>query len=297
MSASRTAGTPATLLAQDDWRERERTHQHRVDRLTAAHRERRRDRRAHPVEDFLFTYYRHRPSQLRRWHPGVGVGLRGEAAGERNGWRHYRYADHTAYVDLDLFLRDRGETVRFVRDLLSAMLERPAYLGCFGLHEWAMVYRQRAGDVRHASWPLRLGHDGTDAVVERHRIRCTHHDAFRFFTEAARPRNSLQPQRDSQVAMEQPGCLHAGMDVYKWAFKLTPAVPGELTVDCFELAREIRELDMRASPYDLSELGYEPVPIETAEGKAEYVAAQRQFGERARVLRRRLLAVCERLLG
>ena len=32
---------------------------------------------------------------------------------------------------------------------------------------------------------------------------------------------------------------------------------------------------MRASPYDLTELGYQPVPIETAAGKAEYVAAQR----------------------
>ena len=27
----------------------------------------------------------------------------------------------------------------------------------------------------------------------------------------------------------------------------------------------VRELDMRASPYDLRELGYEPVPIETPE--------------------------------
>ncbi|HET8600105.1 MAG TPA: 3-methyladenine DNA glycosylase [Segeticoccus sp.] len=283
-------------LDEDVWRERERAHQARVDRLTAPYLRRRRDGRAHPVEDFLFTYYSHRPGQLRRWHPGAGVALRGEGAGERAGWRHYRYAEHTAYVDVEGFLRDRAETVRFVRDLLSATLERPAHLSCFGLHEWAMVYRQPPEEVRHASWPLRLGHAGTDAVVERHRIRCSHHDAFRFFTEAARPLNALEPQRDSQVAFEQPGCLHAGMDVYKWAYKLAPAVPSELTVDCFELAREVRELDMRASPYDLSELGYAPVPIETAEGKAEYVAAQRAFSERAQALRGRLLAACDQLL-
>ena len=29
-------------------------------------------------------------------------------------------------------------------------------------------------------------------------------------------------------------------------------VPGELMLDAFELARDIRELDMRASPYDLT---------------------------------------------
>ena len=84
------------------------------------------------------------------------------------------------------------------------------------------------------------------------------------------------------------------MDLYKWAYKLSPAVPGELVADCFELAADIRELDMRASPYDLAAHGYAPVPIETPEGKAEYVAAQRGFAERGAVLRRRLLEVCER---
>ena len=72
------------------------------------------------------------------------------------------------------------------------------------------------------------------------------------------------------------------MDVYKWAYKMIPVVPSELLLDCFELARSIRELDMRASPYDLSELGYPPVAIETAEGKAEYVAAQRRVRHRPR---------------
>ena len=47
---------------------------------------------------------------------------------------------------------------------------------------------------------------------------------------------------------------------------------------------------MRASPYDLSELGYAPVPIETPQGKAEYAAAQRGFAARGQALRARLLA-------
>ena len=45
---------------------------------------------------------------------------------------------------------------------------------------------------------------------------------------------------------EQPGCLHAGMDLYKHAYRLTPLVASELVADCFELARDIRVLDMRA---------------------------------------------------
>ena len=96
--------------------------------------------------------------------------------------------------------------------------------------------------------------------------------------------------------MEQPGCLHANMDLYKWAYKLSPAIPSALTMDCFDLAREVRELDMRAAPYDLRTLGYEPVEIETPAGKATYVAAQRDFASRAQLLRRRLIDACNSLL-
>ena len=86
------------------------------------------------------------------------------------------------------------------------------------------------------------------------------------------------------------------MDLYKWAYKLSPAIASNLTADCFDLAREVRELDMRAAPYDLRPLGYEPVAIETAEGKATYVGAQRDFASRAHVLRRRLVDACNTIL-
>ena len=87
------------------------------------------------------------------------------------------------------------------------------------------------------------------------------------------------------------------MDLYKHAFRLSPMVPSELVADCFALARDIRVLDMRASPYDLSELGYSPVRVETTEGKQEYVAAQRAFAERGAPLRDALVTECERLLA
>jgi hypothetical protein len=196
-------------------------------------------------------------------------------------------------LDVAALAARRAAAVRHVGAVLAATASRPAHLGCFGLHEWAMVYR--SDDVRHEAYPLRLGAAGTDAVVESMRIRCTHHDAFRFFTEAARPRNALQPRREDQVALEQPGCLHATMDLYKWAYKLGPAVPGELLLDCFDLAADTRSLDMRAAPYDLGGLGVVPVRIETADGRAEYVAEQRALAQRGQALRERLLAVVARL--
>ena len=277
------------VLPRPEWEPLAAAHEARVDAATAAHRERRADGRTHPVEDFLFRYYNNSPARLRRWHPGAGVVLEDAAHLPRAAWSHYRVDGHAVSLDVDALLGARGSAVTFVRDLLSATSSRPPQLGCFGLHEWAMVHGVPADDVRHAGWPLRLGSGGTDAVVERHGIRCSHFDAFRFFTDSAVPRNAVRPTRDSQVAMEQPGCLHAGMDVYKWAFKLTPLVPSDLVADAFDLAREIRVLDMEASPYDLADHGYAPVRIETAEGKAEYVRRQRGFSARGQALRARLL--------
>jgi hypothetical protein len=225
------------------------------------------------------------------------VGLAPATVTPHGGWRFYGRHGEVVSVDVAAFLDARGDTARFVRDLVARTAARPGRFGCFGLHEWAMVYRLPQAGVRHPAWPLRLGQDGTDAVVEAHQPSCSHFDAYRFFTPEAAPRNALRPTRASQAAYEQPGCLHAGMDVYKWAMKLSPAVGSDLVVDAFELAREIRELDMRASPYDLRDLGYEPVPIETPEGKAQYVEEQRRFSERGQVLRARLVEAIDVLLG
>jgi hypothetical protein len=70
---------PWAVLAELDrttWRARQVAHEARVDARLDAHLARRRTGVRHPVEDFLFTYYSHRPAQLRRWHPGAGVLLR-----------------------------------------------------------------------------------------------------------------------------------------------------------------------------------------------------------------------------
>jgi len=280
-----------TLLAPAEWQARRDAHVARVRGWTDPLRERRARDERHPVLDFLFTYYSHRPARLLRWHPGPGVELAG--ASEYLRWPAYRATDHG--VTLGPLPAQRRSTVEFVRGLLTATAAREPRFGCFGLHEWAMVYR--ADGVRHEDWPLRLGGAGTDEVVESLPVRCTHFDAFRFFTPPARPLNLVQPQRSDQVALEQPGCLHTGMDLYKWAYKLDPFAPSDLVADSFALALDIRSLDMRASPYDLSALGYAPVRIETAHGRAEYRREQAGFTERAGPLRDRLIALCEELLG
>ncbi|UEL29101.1 3-methyladenine DNA glycosylase [Pseudarthrobacter sp. L1SW] len=291
------------LLAADDWQSREEAHHLRVSRYADPYLARRSAGRKHPVEDFLFTYYTQKPGQLRRWHPGAGYVLLGRAAAARTGWKHYRRLDDgelaflglpegsTAVTfDRDAFLADRSEAVAFAGIILRGTAARPAQFGCFGLHEWAMVYHQDRFDLRHEYLRLRLGAAGTDKVVEDNRIRCTHFDAFRFYTPDAVPLNEFSPSRDSQRHQEQPGCLHANMDLYKWAYKLLPALPSELVMDCFELSWRIRAMDMQASPYDLAEWGYPAIPIETPQGKAAYVEYQRSFAAEAAALRERLAA-------
>ena len=81
------------------------------------------------------------------------------------------------------------------------------------------------------------------------------------------------------------------MDLYKWAMKLGPLVPGDLLLDTFALAREIRWTDMQASPYDVSDYNVPAIAIETPQGKAEYVQLQRSYAERAQLLRGRLIEV------
>ncbi|EON23136.1 hypothetical protein CF8_2911 [Nocardioides sp. CF8] len=278
------------VLAREKWQARAAAHAARVDAFIEPHLARRGSSVKHPVHDFLFTYYAQRPAQLRRWHPGYGAAL--ADAREFDGLRGYRDGAVTAE-----HVASQAQLVRGLLNLLRATEARPAHTGCFGLHEWAMVYRQSPDELRHNDWPLRLGSSGTDEVVEAHQVKCSHFDAFRFFTSPARGLNVLQPASDDRAAYEQPGCLHAGMDLYKHAFRLTPMICSDLVADCFELAREIRVLDMRAAPYDLLDLGFDPIPIETPEGKATYVRAQRAFAERGAPLRRRLIEECERLLA
>jgi hypothetical protein len=285
------------VLDADQWASRADDYAVRVEAFVTPHAERARCGESHPVWDFLFSYYSLRPRQLRCWHPGYGVRLAGAEAFRRYRARRGYTRDEAGVAVSEDYLRGRLDTISFVADLLRATGQRQPQLNCFGLHEWAMIYRSSA--VRHDRVPLRLGAAGTDTVVEAEvagPLRCSHFDAYRFFTADAAPRNTGSPSRANQQDWEQPGCLHANMDLYKWSYKLSPLIDSELLLDCLELAAAAREIDMRASPYDLTDFGYTPIPVEDAAGRAEYVRCQRAIASRAAPLRAALLARCDLLL-
>lgn len=288
-----TADGELTQLSEHEWRERAAAHAARVAPWIEPRLQRRTRGVRHPVDDFLFDYYSWRPGQLARWHPGAGVLLLGDVTGLHD-LRGYRVDHAGARVDPAALPVD---VMRATLRLVEATAARTPVLGCFGRHEWAMVYRQTPDEIRHASWPLRLPPEAIAQVVESSPLRCTHFDAFRFYTPQARPLNVVQPTREAQVDLEQPGCLHATMDLYKWCFRAYPAISADLTADCFALAREVRAVDMRASPYDFRVLGYAPIAIESPEGRAEYVEHQRDFAARGALLRDRLIAGLRTALG
>ena len=270
------------ILQPKDWQARMRKHEEEADEVLARYRH---PGSYHPVYDFLFEYYPVRPSHLRCWHPGVGVTLEGNAP--HSEWRYYRRSAAGITMDTEAFLERRGGTVRYILDLLEKTTHNPTQFDCFGLHEWAMVYH--TDSPRH-DLPLRLGAEGTNEVVDKHRIKCTHYDAFRFFTKPARPLNLTVLTREDQPENDQAGCVHATMDLYKWAWKLGPLVPGDLFLDTFRLAVAARTLDMEASPYDCREWGFGVVLIETPEGKSEYVRRQRALADASEPLRARLVS-------
>ncbi|SFC41138.1 hypothetical protein SAMN04487968_106113 [Nocardioides terrae] len=231
---------------------------------------------------------------------GGRVASASEAVGGRVASASERIETPTVAVS-PTYLATQRVLLETLLRLLRATAARPGNFGCFGMHEWAMVYRADA--TRHAV-PLRLGGPATDTVVESHRVACSHFDAFRFFTPDAVPLNALSPSSTDREVFEQPGCLHGGMDLYKHAFRLTPLIPSDLAADAFELAWDIRILDMRAAPYDMSGVvldptgePWTPVEVETPDGKREYADLQRRHSERAAPLRQRLIEECERLLA
>lgn len=287
-------------MGKPAWEQSLRDHQSRFDEHVAPHVRRRSRHEKDPVADFLFEYYRFRPSHLRRWHPGTGILLLDadpERFPEKDGYvqtpqgRVQLPSQEHLGSNIDRFRTGTD----WILSLLEATQNRSAKLGCFGLHEWAMLYR--ADEQRHDQVKLRVSPDKLADVVENAGLRCTHFDAFRFFTEKARPLNPIQLTHTDMVAYDQPGCLHANMDVYRWAFKRAPWVPSKLILDAFILAMDIRHLDMASSPYDLSDQGVEPVPVETREGQEIFVRRQKAFSERARPLRAGLIEELRFLQG
>lgn len=280
--------------SQDKWCEAVREHENRIDSFVEGHLRRRSQHRKDPISDFIFEYYNFAPAQLRRWSPGAGIVLVGRSARRFLEQKEFEKTSEGVRLSPRRFPAQLWKSTLWIRDLLVAVQQRTPQFGCAGMHEWAMVYG--TDQVRHAGTPLRLERHEINEVVHNNVLSCTHFDAFRFFTEGARPQNAIFLRREDMFSSEQPGCLHTNMDIFKWAFKRYPWIPSDLIADAFFLANKIREVDMRASPYDLSSAGLQPIPVETPEGRRQYRSYQRTFFEEARTLRARLIKAYDLLL-
>ena len=286
--------TPVTL-SRTEWEARRASHLERVsawaqDRVTRSNRA-----IPHPVYDFLFDYYPFRPSHLKRWSPGIGVFLEDTHPSELDWPDDFEARDNTAHISALSFPERRRDFLEWAHKYLVGIANRPPQFSCFGLHEWAMVYR--CDKPRHSQVPLRLSPGEIDAIVEASDLRCTHYDAFRFFTPDAVPRNKNVLSRESTSDFDQRACIHVTMDLYKFAHKIAPWCSSELIGDTFLLAADARRVDMRASPYDLRADGFEPILIETTSGREEYIQEQRRLAELAAPIRHRLIGVYAELIA
>jgi len=293
------AARPATELAwqktllREDWQHERARHRARVlpwvdDRVTRAG-----VAKKHPVYDFLFTYYSFRPAYLLRWSPGADVLLLDAAADELDWPLDSVSVNGGCVIPSSSFPEHRRGYLTWAIRYLTETSRRAALFHCHGLHEWAMLYHE--SQPRHEQVPLRVTPKEISDVVESSELRCTHYDAFRFFTPKATPRNRSLLTRETTTDNDQPGCIHVTMDLYKLAYSIAPWCPSDLVAEGFLLAVDARAIDMRASPYDLKDYGFTPITIENAAGKAEYIKAQRSLSERAAPLRVRLLQVYEAL--
>lgn len=276
------------LLAAEIWHGLREDHQEKILPWITPRLERRSRHESHPVDDFLFEYYPISTNKLLNWHPGFGFDLEAtEIESEDFPSGSYEFANSIIRIRPDWLAKNQEAAINLI-DFLVKTQERSIRSGCFGLHEWAMVLGTE--DVRHEKWPLRLSQEEIRATIDEVGLRCTHFDAFRFFTPIAAPLNPLQLTRIDQNEVEQPGCLHANMDLYKHSQRFAPIVGSEIVRTAFALAKDIRTVDMQTAPYDLLDLGVVPIPVETPEGRSKFAELQLGFAQRAQTLRTELIA-------
>ena len=296
---------------------------------------------SHPIYNFLHRYYRYSVEELYRYSPGYDTPMQvtedlyeAIRRRERQGGGEIKQAKKLVSSSIDLLsekflvalpenrvvyskkafqdtLASDGKYgwVNVVQsyEILRKSSKRTAFLGCYGMHEWAMLYsgskksQEQSSRKRHQeALGLRVSQKVIDEVVESSGIRCTHFDAWRFFHPDAQPMNIYNPMsRSNQENHEQPGCIHANMDLFKYAFQLYPLVSSDLLRRCLALALKARNIDMRASPYDVSMYSgcEDTLAVETVDGKKKYVQEQEALAKEALPLRLELLNIYKELLN
>lgn len=278
-----------------------------------------------PIYNFLHTYYRYSASDLMLYSPGMYVTLL-DIADKSNDCIHKKFLQlqqnpsistdshsGTYVIKGDDSVADgRYGWIKLSRNrdiLFNTINSKPNY-NCYGLHEWAMLYSTSgngsSGDQRdrhQSTLELRVNQSVINHVVETSKLTCTHFDAFRFFHTKAQSYNTITPlTRSNQIEHEQPACIHACMDLFKYAYELHPLINSRLLQQALRIALKARLLDMAASPYLVKDYIVEHddmlvgssisssgcIPIETAEGRKEYVILQENLYKESQVIRKEL---------
>ena len=254
--------------------------------------------RLHPVYNFLHSYYRYSAEELKLFSPGILSSAPLEiSSSEDLSMLHQKFlSSSTSLAQYQVPRQPLEPSGRYgwvrlskSRDILQATSNRQPFLACFGLHEWAMLFK--SNEKKQPSLSLRVPQSKIDEVVAQGTY-CTHFDAFRHFSQTAMPLNSNPSlTRDTQVETEQPGCIHATMDLFAFAHKIYPLSSSSLLRRSLQLALKARKIDMRASPYDVSKFdGCEiPICIETADGRKQYADEQLALAQEAAPLREEIL--------
>ena len=263
-----------------------------------------------PIYNFLHSYYKYSTADLKKYSPGMSVTMAGalpSADSDMLNEKFMSFNEIGGCYNVSQFRQLAGgkyslERITRDRDILRSTSTKVPFFGCFGLHEWAMLYSGSGSTTtRHQeSTPLRVDQQTIDAVVGvPGQLRCTHYDAFRFFQPAAKPINAVKTlSRENTPRHEQPGCIHANMDLFRYAYQLYPFVSSALLVQALTLALEARKIDMRASPYDVSAFeGCEvPICVETSQGRKLYIEEQERVAAAAVPIRKALLDIYDEVL-
>jgi len=132
---------------------------------------------SHPIFNFIFTYLGADRGALCRWSPGPSAVLVAGMArsNEPHLWHGIgvrRLGEDDCSYPVGAARAGAGKAWRRTASLLSNTAKRPPNLQCFGLHEWAMLYRPagapplvkfqqelplRVSQVWSPRWPGALG--------------------------------------------------------------------------------------------------------------------------------------------
>lgn len=270
----------------------------------------------HPIYNFLHKYYRYNTEDMLKYSPGMDVVLEyGSDDALSTKYLNVDEKTNRCYFDKALLQEKLVDgwagsvNVLHNYEVLKSTMKKTPFFGCFGLHEWAMLYSGASTEdhddkpkKHQEKLPLRVPQDIVNQIVETGPLRCTHFDAWRFFHPEAQPLNIHHPmKRQTQAQHEQGGCIHANMDLFKYAYQLHPLVSSDLVLRSLRLAVRARKIDMRASPYDVSQYldstTEGPIRVETKDGRMQYVKEQEALYQAAMPIRAELVQVYARALS